>query len=482
MKSYIVLVDDEVNLREVVRIALESEGYKVWAFGTAREALQHARNTLNDLWLIDLQLPDINGLEIIRSIREQDPYIPIIILTAYASLDTALEAVRMHINDYLTKPFELDVLLDRVKRALEDYKLWQENILLRQQLRQLQMPAEIIIESAAMRQIMEQIERIAPTSHTVIITGESGVGKEIMARLIHEHSPRRNSPFISINCAAVPHELLETELFGHVKGAFTGAIAHKKGLFEAAHEGTLFLDEIGDMPTEMQAKLLRVLENCVIRPIGATHEVEVNVRLIAATNQNLSEKVQQGRFREDLYYRLHVFHIPIPPLRERPEDILPLARFFLNKHARALQRPIQGLPPETADILFRYPWPGNVRELENAIVRSVLMENHEWLHPHALPPEIVRKAAGSPLQPWRILGEDLPKDFNLDQYIENIRKVFIERALFKTEGSRKKTAEFLGIPLRSLKYYMQKYGLSARSFRKKTERASASTRRGPEYG
>ena len=467
MKGHIVFVDDETGLREVVRLALQDEGYRVWAFGTAKEALEHARNHIQDLWLIDLQLPDMNGLEIIRSIREQDPYVPIIIVTAFASLDTALEAVRMHINDYLTKPFELSVLLNRVQRALEEYRLWQENVLLRQQLRRLQMPAEVVVKSPAMRHIMEQIERIAPTTHTVIVTGESGVGKEVIARLIHDHSPRRSASFISINCAAVPHELLETELFGHVKGAFTGAVAHKKGLFETAHEGTLFLDEIGDMPPEMQAKLLRVLEQRVIRPIGSTQEIEVDVRLIAATNQDLQAKVKQGTFREDLYYRLHVFHIHIPPLRERPEDLLPLARYFLTKHARTMNRPVRDLAEETVTLLQQYPWPGNVRELENALVRAVLMENHELLHPHALPPEIVRRSVGAPHQPWRLWTEEIPRDFDLDAYIEQVRRMFIERALHRARGSRRQAADMLGIPLRSLKYYMHKYGLSARAFRRR---------------
>ena len=464
MKGHVIVVDDEISLREVVKLALEEEGYRVFTFGNAREALQFSKKNLLDLWLVDLRLPDMHGLEIIREIRDQDPYVPIIIVTAYASLDTALEALRMHINDYLTKPFELDMLLDRVRRAMEDYKLLQENLLLRQQLRKLQMPTEIIFESAAMRQILDQLERIAPTPHTVLITGESGVGKEVVARLIHDHSPRRNAPFISINCAAVPSELLETELFGHVKGAFTGAVAHKKGLFEAAHGGTLFLDEIGDMPHEMQAKLLRVLENRVIRPIGSTQEIEVNVRLIAATNQSLSEKVKQGAFREDLYYRLHVFHIHIPPLRERPDDIIPLARFFLTRHARELNRVVKSLSPEAASILLRYPWPGNVRELENAIVRAVLMEKHEALHPHALPPEIV--GAGSPATEDQLINlEMIPDHFMLDEYIESVRRRIIRQALYQARGSRKKASELLGIPMRSLKYYMQKYGLHARDFR-----------------
>ncbi|MCS7313357.1 MAG: sigma-54 dependent transcriptional regulator, partial [Acidobacteria bacterium] len=438
------------------------EGYQVWVFGTGTEAIEFLKQNIVDLFIIDIRLPDMDGITLLRAIRENDPYLPVIVITAYASLDTALEALRMHARDYLIKPFDLNELVLRVRRCLEEYQLWRENRFLRQQVRQLQMPSELVFESPVMKSVLDLVHRIAMTPHTVLITGESGVGKEVIARLIHETS-HRTGPFVSINCAAVPATLLETELFGHVKGAFTGAVAHKKGLFEVANGGTLLLDEIGELPLEVQPKLLRAIEHRTIRPIGATHEVEVDVRLIAATNQDLQARVQSGQFREDLFYRLHVFHVRVPPLRERREDILPLAEMFLRKHGRLVQHPIRRLAPETQRVFLEYPWPGNVRELENTIVRAVLMETHDELHPHALPPEILHKAVGIAIP--ASLPDTLPEGLDLDAYVEQVRRRFIEQALRRTRGSRKRAAEILQIPLRSLKYYMRKYGLSARQFR-----------------
>jgi len=466
MKPHIVVVDDEVGIREVMRMTLVREGYQTWAFSTGTEAIDFLKQNLVDLCIVDIRLPDMDGITLLRAIRENDPYLPVIVITAYASLDTALEALRMHARDYLIKPFDLNELVLRVRRCLEEYQLWRENWFLRQQVRQLQMPSELVFESPAMKSILELIQRIARTPHTVLITGESGVGKEVVARLIHEAS-HRTGPFVSINCAAVPATLLETELFGHVKGAFTGAVTHKKGLFEVANGGTLLLDEVGELPMEVQPKLLRAIEHRTIRPIGATHEVEVDVRLIAATNQDLQARVQSGQFREDLFYRLHVFHVRVPPLRERREDILPLAEMFLRKHSRLVPHPIHRLAPETQRVFLEYPWPGNVRELENTIVRAILMESHDELHPHALPPEILQKAVGAVATV--ATPETLPDGLDLDTYVEQVRRRFIEQALRRTRGSRKRAAELLRIPVRSLKYYMRKYGLSARQFRKEID-------------
>ncbi len=458
MTSRIVLIDDEPNLREVARIALSRAGFHIHAFGTGRDALEFIKKNHFDLCLVDLRLPDMSGIDVIQVIREQDPYVPIIIITAYASLETALEALRMHTTDYMIKPFEIDQLIYRVRRAIDEYHLFQENILLKRQLSRYEKSDDIILESDAMKRILKQVKQIAQTNHNVLITGESGVGKEVIARLIHRFSPRKNKPFVWINCAALPSQLLETELFGHVKGAFTGAISHKKGLFETAHGGTILLDEIGDMPYEMQAKLLRVLEDRKIRPIGATESIDIDVRVLAATNQNLEEKVEKGLFRQDLYYRLYVFRVHIPPLRERVEDIVPLAYCFLRKHCKELNKFIRDIAPETKRLLQSYSWPGNVRELENVIVRAILMEDHDMLHPHALLPEVL-KASPIIISEHLPLFHDFPENFNLDTYIEELRAQLIERALQKTDGSRKKAAEILGIPLRSLKYYIGKYNL-----------------------
>ncbi len=462
MKPHVVIVDDEVGIREVIRMTLVREGYHVWVFGTGTEAIEFLKQNIVDLFIVDIRLPDMDGITLLRAIRENDPDLPVIVITAYASLDTALEALRMHARDYLIKPFDLNELVLRVRRCLEEYQLWRENWFLRQQVRQLQMPSELVFESPAMKAVLDLVQRVAMTPHTVLITGESGVGKEVIARLIHETS-HRTGPFVSINCAAVPATLLETELFGHVKGAFTGAVTHKKGLFEVANGGTLLLDEVGELPLEVQPKLLRAIEQRTIRPIGATHEVEVDVRLIAATNQDLQARVQGGQFREDLFYRLHVFHVRVPPLRERREDVLPLAEMFLRKHSRLVRHPIRRLAPETQRVFLEYPWPGNVRELENTIVRAVLMEPHDELHPHALPPEILQKAVGTTVPAGTL--DTLPEGLDLDAYVEQVRRRFIEQALWKTRGSRKRAAELLRIPIRSLKYYMRKYGLSARQFR-----------------
>ncbi len=461
MSDHIVIVDDEAGLREIMKMTLVQHGFHVWTFGTAKAALDFLQHNLVDAFIIDIRLPDLNGIDLIRRIREHDPYVPVIVITAYASMETALEALRLHAVDYLVKPFDLQHLVHRTRRALHEYRLWKENVYLRQRLRDFEMPQELVFESPQMRALLQIVERIAPTPLAVLITGESGVGKEVIAQLIHEWS-QRPGPFVSINCAAVPPTLLETELFGHVKGAFTGAIAHKKGLFEIAHRGTLFLDEIAELPLEMQPKLLRVLEEQKVRPIGATHAIDVDVRVIAATNRDLTERVAQGLFREDLFYRLNVFHIPIPPLRERPEDILPLAEMFLRKYRRQIPNHVRAIAPETRELLRRYTWPGNVRQLENTILRALLVEMHEELHPHALPPEVLNGV--EPAHCASIIAE-VKFPIDLDRYIEEVRKGLIVRALRTTGGSRKKAAELLQLPLRSLKYYMQKYGLSARQFR-----------------
>src|SRR4051812_41898968 len=366
-KVRILVVDDEPSMREMLRIVLRRDGYEVFIAENGRDAIEQLRKTTVDLLLSDIKMPDITGVEVLRAAKDINRDIVAFMMTAYASTSTAVEAMRLGAVDYFTKPFSMDELRLKIRQHLDTHRLKQENVLLKKALNTRYEFSSIIGRSEPMLDVFRMVETIAKTPSTVLITGESGTGKDLVARAIHYNSLRRDRPFVALNCGGVPETLLESELFGHVRGAFTGADSNKKGLIEVAEGGTVFLDEIGEMATTMQVKLLRVLQDRRFRRLGGTEEVQADIRVIAATNQDLQGMVAAGRFREDLFYRINVIHMHLPTLRERREDIPPLAEHFLEKYAEQMQKPVRSISHAAVAQLQAYGWPGNVRELENVI-------------------------------------------------------------------------------------------------------------------
>jgi two-component system response regulator PilR (NtrC family) len=376
-------------------------------------------------------------------------------ITAFAAADTAIEAMRLGAHDYLSKPFDVDELKIKVRNALEQRQLRQENVLLKRALGTTHQFANIVGRSEKMLAIFKLIEQIARTDSTVLVTGESGTGKEWVARAIHFYSLRRDRPFVALNCGAVPETLLESELFGHMKGSFTGASSNKKGLVESAEKGTLFLDEIGEMNPLMQVKLLRVLQERKFRRLGGVEELEANIRVIAATNQDLPRMVADGKFREDLFYRINVIPIHLPPLRDRDEDIPLLAEYFLEKYREQMSKDVHALSQTAMDLLEAYDWPGNIRELENVIERAVALEESQTILPESLPEHIAKRVAKGPAAAG-LLPEN---GFNLEEHVEGLEKEYITQALARSGGVQVKAAELLGMSFRSFRYYVKKYNL-----------------------
>jgi len=385
----ILVVDDELNMRLVLKAMLKKEGYEVATAADGQEALRILKEEKIAVVATDLKMPRLDGMGLLHRIMQDDPSLPVIILTAYGTVANAVDALKKGAFDYLTKPFEQDELKTVILKAVKTRQLGD---------RDLSAPAgdvdpyRIVGASSRMTEIDEIIRKVSPTTTTVLITGETGTGKELIARAIHRNSSRREQPFIKINCAAIAENLVESELFGYEKGAFTGAVTTKPGRFELAHRGTLFLDEVGEIPRDMQAKLLQAIQDQNFERVGGLKNISVDVRLIAATNRNLPQEVKEGKFREDLFYRLNVFPIHIPPLRERTEDILPLTGHFLEKFNRKLKMQVEGLSPEVRDCLIAYPWPGNIRELEHLLERMILMADGPIITMAIVPPEIVRDA------------------------------------------------------------------------------------------
>jgi len=403
----ILVVDDEPGIRELLSIMLSSEGYDVSTARDYNTALTKFQQNDFDIIIADIMMPGKSGIDLMKAIREKDPDIPIIIITAYASINSAIEALRLDAFDYITKPFSVDQIKFIIKRALDVRKLKVENRLLKQKLTKTEAIDGFIGTSKSAQKIRELVKKIAQTESTVLITGESGTGKEIIARAIHELSPRSGGPFVSINCAAVPETLLESELFGYKKGAFTGATKDKIGLFAAADGGTFFLDEVAEMPLPIQAKLLRILETYEFVPLGSTTPVKVDIRLVAATNKNLKELVDQNKFRADLYYRLNVIHIHIPPLRERREDILPIAYSILERVALKRNESVKKLSDEAKELILNAPWEGNVRELENVLERAAILCDDEVITPEHLPEYIVEEVSAQGQKPFEAIFENV---------------------------------------------------------------------------
>ncbi|PMP95837.1 MAG: Fis family transcriptional regulator [Candidatus Aminicenantes bacterium] len=452
----LLIIDDEKSLLDVLALVFKKEGYEVKTVTNGADALEILTTGSVDLVITDIRMPHISGMEILRYVKDNKPEVPVIVITAYGSIQQAVEALKAGALDYIVKPFDVEELKILVARGLERKHLEQENILLKKDLKEKFRFEDMIGKSRLMQGIYVLIEKVASTDSTVLITGESGTGKEMAARAIHNLSRRKDKAFVTINCAALPENLLESELFGHTKGSFTGAVSDKKGMFEMAHKGTLFLDEIGEMSPWTQVKLLRALQERKIRRVGGTEEIPVDVRVIAATNQDLKKRIEEGKFREDLFYRLNVISFEMPPLRKRIEDIPLLVQHFLQKYCQQMGKKMKRLAPEVVGIFEQYSWPGNIRELENVIERIVAIEDRETITTACLPTEMIGLAKRDEFK------VELGPNFNLNDFLDSVAKRYILRALDMSGGRLKKAAPLLGVSYRTLRYLMDKYGLRAR--------------------
>ena len=451
----LLIVDDEQSLLDFLSVLCAGEGYEVATATCIREARERLAERTPDLVLCDMLMPDGNGLDLLREIRAVESGPAVIMMTAYTSTRSAIEAMKAGAYDYVPKPFDVDELKVVIHRALEKTRLAEENVYLRRELAERYAFKNIIGRSPRMQTIFGLIERVARTTSTVLIEGESGTGKELIARAIHFSSPRAGERFLSINCGAMPEALLESELFGHERGAFTGAVRDKHGLFQEAHRGTLFLDEIGEMSLPMQVKLLRALQDKTVRRVGGTVEEAVDVRIITATNQELREKIARGELREDLYYRINVIPVGLPPLRERREDIPLLVGHFLHKNCATLGLKPKKLSAEALSLLEGYTWPGNVRELENLIERAVALSASDVITAVDLPDYL---ASGSRAT---AASADLPEEgLDLEAFLDRIRTDLMHQALARTGGVQTQAAELLGMTFRSFRYYARKAGLT----------------------
>jgi two-component system response regulator PilR (NtrC family) len=452
-RAHILLVDDERSMREFLEIFFRREGYDVTTAESVDTALLVLENDAIDAVITDMQMPERSGLDLLHAGQEIAPDTPMIVITAFASTDSAIEAMKQGAYDYITKPFKVDEIRIVVEKALEKKDLSLENRRLKSELRTQVRHRSIIGTSEPMQRIFDLIAQIAGTKTNVLIAGESGTGKELVARAIHDQSDRSAAPFIALNCGAIPENLLESELFGHVKGAFTGAIQNKEGLFAAAEHGTLFLDEIGELPQALQVKLLRVLQEKTIRRVGGTSDQHVDVRILSATNRKLEEEVAAGRFREDLYYRLHVIEIALPALRERSDDIPLLVQHFLSKFCEDLGKEIECVSDAMMDKLIAYAFPGNVRELENIIERAVALSRGTQIEVDALPPTVLAVASVTD-------GPSIPPEgVNLENLVDEYERTLLDEALRTSGGVKKRAAKLLGISFRSFRYRLEKLGL-----------------------
>ena len=453
----ILVVDDERSMRELLAIVLKREGYDVLLAENGRAAVDALEKEPVDLLISDIKMPDMSGVDVLRAAKKVDQDILGIMITAFASTETAVEAMRLGACDYLSKPFDIDLLKMKVREKIENRQLRQENVLLKRTLGLSHQFSNIIGRSESMLGVFKMIETVSRTNSTILLTGESGTGKGLVAQAIHFHSLRREKPMVSLNCGALPETLLESELFGHMRGAFTGAEQNKKGLLEVAERGTVFLDEIGEMSAVMQVKLLRVLQERRFRRVGGLEELVADIRVIAATNQDLTRAVAEGRFREDLYYRINVIPIVLPALRERREDIPLLAEHFLAKYSEQMGKPITGISHGALELLAGHDWPGNIRELENVIERAVALEGTPSILPESLPTTIrhdaPRPAAAAPADALPASG------FDLEAHVKEIERGYIAEALKRADGVQVRAAELLGMSFRSFRYYVKKYNL-----------------------
>jgi two-component system, NtrC family, response regulator PilR len=465
-KGKILIVDDEQSIREFMELLLSKEGYLVQTASNAIEALKSHEKEHFDLVFMDVQMPYMSGIEALAAFKKQDPTVEIIIITAFGTTEIAIDVIKKGAYDFIAKPFKIDTLLSTASKAMDKRKLSYENIMLKAQIGDKYTYCDMVGSSAPMLMLYEMIKIVSQTTTNILITGESGTGKELIAKAIHNNGPLNKNPFVIVNCGAMPENLIESELFGHKKGSFTGAIADKEGLFEAANNGSIFLDEVGEIPLHVQVKLLRAIQERTIRRVGDTKDILVNVRLICATNRDLVEMVKNASFREDLFYRLNVIQIKAPSLRERGEDIAMLAKFFMEKYSNKLRKDIQGIAQEALLVLKKYRFPGNVRELENIMERAVALCAEKIIKVKDLPHHV---ADVSSQTNFGINKSDSVAKFNinevpesgleLERIIADLEKDIIQKALKKTGGVKKKAAKLLGITFRSMRYRLEKYGM-----------------------
>jgi two-component system NtrC family response regulator len=455
----ILIVDDEKNYPLILAAVLQEEGYETLTANSGQETLKIIRNSDVDLVLTDMKMPGMDGIELLEKIKSKDPDLPVIMMTAHGTVEKAVEAMQKGAYNYILKPFDNERMILYVKKANAMYRVIKENRRLRKDIESRYHFGNIIGRSKAMRDIFEMIRKVAPSSATILIEGDSGTGKELVAKSIHYNSPRRNKPFIAVNCIALVENLLESELFGHEKGAFTGAIAMKKGRFELADGGTLFLDEIGELPSNLQVKLLRVLQDKMFERVGGVKPISVDIRLIAATNKILKEEVNEGRFREDLFFRLNVIHIGLPLLKQRQEDIFLLMDHFIEKYAKERKSdvPVVGISQEVGRLFFEYNWPGNVRELENVIERAMILCPGNTIELSDVPKEFKEHIDNTQF------FENIPMDAKLDETLALIERNMIERALKLVSNVQSNAAELLGIGKSGLNKKIKKYGITVGS-------------------
>ncbi len=458
----VLIVDDEPNYQIVLSELLREEGYEIFTAGNGEEALKTVAETDLDLIITDMRMPGLDGLGLLKAVKTSNPDLPVIMVTAFGEVEKAVAAMKAGAYNYLTKPFNNDELVLNARKAIEHYSVLRENSRLREEMRHRASFANMVGRSKKMQSIYNLIEKVSPTSTSVLITGESGTGKELVARAIHFNSPREKAPFISINCAGLPENLLESELFGHEKGAFTGAIALRKGRFELADTGSIFLDEVAEMAMPLQAKLLRVLQERSFERVGGNQTLHVDVRIIAATNKDIREEVDRGNFREDLYYRLNVLHIHLPPLRERADDIPMLAAHFVGKFSRELNKPKLEIAPETVRFLTTLPWEGNIRELENTIERAAILCSGNLILPEDVQPDRVSDKDGMQWLDGFDVEQAIPANTPLPDVLDGIEKKMVLTALERADNVQTKAAEALGITKSLLQYKMKKHGLFKR--------------------
>ena len=456
--SNILIVDDEQSYRQLLTLVFEAEGHTVRTASNGGEAVESLQSEPADVIISDVRMPDMDGIGLLTAVRETFQDTGVVLMTAFASVDTARDAFKLGADDFIQKPFDVEELKLIVRKTLEKQQLIDENRAFRRAQRQRGSVKNIVGSSAKMQAIYQMIETVAEVQSTVLINGESGTGKELVARAIHDLSPRAEKPFISINCGAFTETLLESELFGYVKGSFTGANTNRKGLFEAANRGTIFLDEIGEMSPAMQVKLLRVLQERRVRPVGAHDEIPVDARVIAATNRDLKQMSTEGTFREDLFYRVSVIPINLPPLRERREDIPDLVNHFVGKFCEMTGRDLT-ISPKAMEMLEKYVWGGNVRELEHTIERAVALERGDEIQPERLPEHVTN------YNPERISSEfELPDEgLNLTAHLENLERIYVVEALRKTSGNQTRAADLLQMQVRSLRHLLDKHSIRSLS-------------------
>ncbi|HEX8472529.1 MAG TPA: sigma-54 dependent transcriptional regulator [Pyrinomonadaceae bacterium] len=463
----ILIVDDEQGMRQLLSLVFGRAGHQVRAAENGRHALTMLREDPADLIISDVKMPDMNGIELLRAARELMPDVAVVMMTAFATVETAREAFKLGADDFVQKPFDVDELKLIVEKALERLHLVQENRAFKRAQRERGRLDQIIGRSGRMQAVYQMIETVAGVQSTVLITGESGTGKEMVARAVHTLSPRADKPFMPINCGAFTETLLESELFGYVRGSFTGATANRKGLFEAADKGTIFLDEIGEMSPTMQVKLLRVLQERKVRPVGAHEEISIDTRVIAATNRDLAAMVKQASFREDLFYRISVIPIELPPLREKREDIPDLVEHFVQKFCTLTGRTLS-VSDKTMELLERYLWPGNVRELEHTIERAVALERTDTIQPESLPQSITNYNPARSASAFELPDEGL----NLVAHLDHLEKNYLLEALRRTGGNQTRAADILHLSVRSLRHLLDKHGIRNLTAQLRTDAAS----------